>query len=262
LLLTGYRKQPTVVCEVNVHVLLVEHDRLTREGLSLLLNAQDIQTDQAESGSQALELVQNHDYDLVGLDLSLPDIEGHEVLQRMRSAEIDTPVLILSGMAQPAGTKCLDLGADDVVRKPFEKTELIARVQALARRSRTLSQPILRVGPMTVNLNNHEVTVANTPVDLTAKEYAILELLVVRKGSALTKQALLNHLYGGVDEPVMKIIDVFVCKLRKKLTQAGADNLIHTVWGSGYMIRAAASESATYGVEKSEARRLEDEVVA
>jgi len=139
----------------------------------------------------------------------------------------------LSGLSRPQiKVKGLGLGADDFITKPFDKAELLARMQAIVRRSKGLSQPSLRVGPSLLNLDRHEVAVDGQPVHLTGKEYAILELLVLRKGMVLTKEAFLNHLDGGMDEPEMKIIDVFICKLRKKLAVAGADNLIGTVWGA------------------------------
>ena len=151
-------------------------------------------------------------------------------------------MLILSGLSRPqAKVKGLGLGADDFITKPFDKAELLARMQAIVRRSKGFSQPSLRVGPLQLNLDSHEVMVDGQPVHLTGKEYSILELLVLRKGMVLTKEAFLNHLYGGMDEPEMKIIDVFICKLRKKLALAGADNLIGTVWGRGYMIREPSS---------------------
>ena len=129
------------------------------------------------------------------------------------------------------------MGADDFITKPFDKAELLARMQAIVRRSKGFSQPTLRIGALELNLDSREVTVDGQEVHLTGKEYAILELLVLRKGMVLTKEAFLNHLYGGMDEPEMKIIDVFICKLRKKLALAGADNLIGTVWGRGYTVR-------------------------
>ena len=104
--------------------------------------------------------------------------------------------------------------------------------------------PALRVGNLQLNLDSRDVLVDGGQVHLTGKEYAILELLVLRKGMVLTKEAFLNHLYGGMDEPEMKIIDVFICKLRKKLARAGADNLIGTVWGRGYMIREPSARAA------------------
>jgi len=221
-----------------MRVLLVEDDLVSARGISLMLKASGMIVDIADTGEEACELVRHYDYDIVVLDLMLPDMEGYEVVRRMRSARIETPVLILSGLSRPqAKVKGLGMGADDFISKPFDKAELLARMQAIVRRSKGFSQSMLRVGSLQLNLDSREVLVNTTPVHLTGKEYAILELLVLRKGMVLTKEAFLNHLYGGMDEPEMKIIDVFICKLRKKLSQAGAGNLIGTVWGRGYMMR-------------------------
>jgi two-component system cell cycle response regulator CtrA len=228
-----------------MRVLLVEDDLTSARGISLMLKSGGAVVDQADTGEEALELVRHYDYDIVVLDLMLPDIEGYEVVRRMRGARDDTPVLILSGLSRPqAKVKGLGIGADDFITKPFDKAELLARMQAVVRRSKGFSQPLLTVGALQLNLDSREVTIGHRPVHLTGKEYAILELLVLRKGMVLTKEAFLNHLYGGLDEPEMKIIDVFICKLRKKLAQAGADNLIGTVWGRGYMIREPINELA------------------
>jgi two-component system cell cycle response regulator CtrA len=208
----------------------------------LMLKAGGAVVDQADTGEEALELVRHYDYDAVILDLMLPDVEGYDVVRRMRAARIETPVLILSGLSRPqAKVKGLAMGADDFLTKPFDHSELLARLQAVVRRSKGFSQPALKVGPLQLNLDSREVTVGGNPVHLTGKEYSILELLVLRKGMVLTKEAFLNHLYGGMDEPEMKIIDVFICKLRKKLAQAGADNVIGTVWGRGYMLRETSA---------------------
>ncbi len=129
------------------------------------------------------------------------------------------------------------MGADDYITKPFDQQELVARIQAIVRRAKGFSQPTLSVGPLTLNLGSREVLVDGRAVHLTGKEYAVLELLTLRKGVVLTKEAFLNHLYGGMDEPEVKIIDVFICKLRKKLASAGAAELIGTVWGRGYVLR-------------------------
>jgi two-component system cell cycle response regulator CtrA len=221
-----------------MRVLLIEDDLTAARGLSLMLKSGGAVVDQADTGEEALELARHYDYDVVILDLMLPDMEGYEVVRRMRAARIETPVLIVSGLSRPqAKVKGLGMGADDFITKPFDKAELLARMQAVVRRSKGFSQPTLRVGSLVLNLDSRDVTVEGQPVHLTGKEYAILELLVLRKGMVLTKEAFLNHLYGGMDEPEMKIIDVFVCKLRKKLAQAGGENLIGTVWGRGYMIR-------------------------
>jgi len=227
-----------------MRVLLIEDDLTTARGLSLMLKSGGAVVDQADTGEEALELARHYDYDVVILDLMLPDMEGYEVVRRMRAARIETPVLIVSGLSRPqAKVKGLGMGADDFITKPFDKAELLARMQAVVRRSKGFSQPTLRVGSLVLNLDSRDVTVEGQSVHLTGKEYAILELLVLRKGMVLTKEAFLNHLYGGMDEPEMKIIDVFVCKLRKKLAQAGGENLIGTVWGRGYMIREPSERS-------------------
>jgi two-component system cell cycle response regulator CtrA len=226
-----------------MRVLLVEDDVTSARGVSLMLQSGGAVVDQADTGEEALELVRHYDYDIVILDLMLPDIEGYEVVRRMRSGRDDTPVLILSGLSRPqAKVKGLGIGADDFITKPFDKAELLARMQAVVRRSKGFSQPMLRVGNLQLNLDSREVSIGPQIIHLTGKEYAILELLVLRKGMVLTKEAFLNHLYGGMDEPEMKIIDVFICKLRKKLAFAGAANLIGTVWGRGYMIREPGGE--------------------
>jgi two-component system cell cycle response regulator CtrA len=226
-----------------MRVLLVEDDLTSARGISLMLKANGMVVDQADTGEEACELVRHYDYDIMVLDLMLPDIEGYEVVRRMRAARVETPVLILSGLSRPqAKVKGLAMGADDFITKPFDKAELLARMQAVVRRSKGFSQPMLRVGPLQLNLDSRDVLVHGKEVHLTGKEYAILELLVLRKGMVLTKEAFLNHLYGGMDEPEMKIIDVFICKLRKKLSQAGAPSLIGTVWGRGYMMREPATD--------------------
>ncbi len=221
-----------------MRVLLVEDDLTAARGISLMLRSNGAIVDQTDTGEEALELVRHYDYDVVVLDLMLPDMEGYEVVRRMRAARMSTPVLILSGLSRPqAKVKGFGMGADDFITKPFDKSELIARMQAVIRRSKGFSQPTLNVGPLQLNLDSRDVTIDGVAVRLTGKEYAILELLVLRRGMVLTKEAFLNHLYGGMDEPEVKIIDVFVCKLRKKLASYGADNLIGTVWGRGYMLR-------------------------
>ena len=225
-----------------MRVLLVEDDITAARGVALMLKSSGAVVNHVDTGEEALELARHYDYDIVILDLMLPDIEGFEVVRRLRSGRNDTPVMILSGLTRPAAkVKGLGLGADDFITKPFDRAELLARIQAIVRRSKGFSQSSLFVGPLRLNMDSREVTIDGRMVPLTGKEYSILELLVLRKGMVLTKEAFLNHLYGGMDEPEMKIIDVFVCKLRKKLAQAGADNMIGTIWGRGYMIREPAA---------------------
>jgi two-component system cell cycle response regulator CtrA len=228
-----------------MRVLLVEDDITASRGIALMLRSQGAIVDETDTGEEALELVRHYDYDIMVLDLLLPDMEGYEVVRRMRSSRQETPVLILSGLTRPqAKVKGFGMGADDYITKPFDQAELTARIHAVVRRSKGYSQPLLKIGGLQLNLDSRDVLVDGKQVHLTGKEYAILELLVLRKGMVLTKEAFLNHLYGGIDEPEMKIIDVFICKLRKKLAQAGAGNLIGTVWGRGYMMRDPNSQAA------------------
>ena len=222
-----------------MRVLLVEDDTSTARSIELALASEGIICDTCELGQEGLEVGKLYDYDLIILDLILPDIDGYEVLLRLRSAKIKIPVLILSGLSgADQKIKGLGFGADDYLTKPFNRGELIARIQAIVRRSKGHSESVLRFDKVCVNLDTRIVEVDSTPVHLTSKEYAILELLAMRRGTVLTKEMFLNHLYGGIDEPELKIIDVFVCKLRKKLAEAsGGTNYIETVWGRGYMLK-------------------------
>jgi two-component system cell cycle response regulator CtrA len=221
-----------------MRALLVEDDLTVSRGIVAMLKAAAMVVEAVDTGDEALELARMYDYDIIILDLVLPDMEGYEVVRRLRASRVETPVLILSGLNRPqAKVKGFGVGADDFICKPFDSQELLARIQAVVRRTKGFAQPSLTVGPLTLNLGSREVVVAGQPVHLTGKEYAILELLTLRKGVVMTKEAFLNHLYGGMDEPEVKIIDVFICKLRKKLAQAGANNLIGTVWGRGYVMR-------------------------
>ncbi len=168
----------------------------------------------------------------------LPDVDGLEVLRRMRTAKVQTPILILSGLSRPDDkVKALTLGADDYLTKPFDKEELIARLLAIVRRANGHPDAIIRTGGLAVNLDSRTVTLEGQPLHTTRREYAILELLSLRKGSTLTKEMIMSHLYGGMDEPEIKIIDVYICKLRRKLSAAGGENLIETDWGRGYILR-------------------------
>jgi len=222
-----------------MRVLLVEDDSSVAKSIELMLQSEGYIVDSTDLGEDGLEIGKLYDYDIIILDLMLPDIDGYEVLRRLRAARVTTPILILSGLSElDHKIKGLGFGADDYLTKPFDKRELIARIQAIVRRSKGHSDSIIRTGRLTVNLDTRTVEVDSQPLHLTGKEYGILELLSLRKGTTLTKEMFLNHLYGGMDEPELKIIDVFVCKLRKKLAVAcGGDNYIETVWGRGYVLR-------------------------
>ncbi|HYH21757.1 MAG TPA: response regulator transcription factor [Azospirillum sp.] len=228
-----------------MRVLLVEDDTSVAKSIELMLQSEGYIVDSTDMGEDGLEIGKLYDYDIIILDLMLPDIEGFEVLRRLRAARVTTPILILSGLSELDNKiKGLGIGADDYLTKPFDKRELIARIQAIVRRSKGHSDSIIRTGRLTVNLDTRTVEVDSQPLHLTGKEYGILELLSLRKGTTLTKEMFLNHLYGGMDEPELKIIDVFVCKLRKKLAAATqGDNYIETVWGRGYVLRDPHEEA-------------------
>ena len=190
-------------------------------------------------GEEGIDLAKLYDYDLILLDLNLPDMNGHEVLRQLRVSRIETPILILTGdVDTESKIKSFGFGADDYLTKPFHREELVARIHAIIRRSKGHAQSIINTGRIAVNLDAKTVDVGGTTVHLTGKEYQMLELLSLRKGTTLTKEMFLNHLYGGMDEPELKIIDVFICKLRKKLNIAThGENYIETVWGRGYVLR-------------------------
>ena len=226
-------------------VLLIEDDGAAARGIALMLKSQGHDCDIKRLGEDGLTAAKLYDYDVILLDLMLPDMDGLEVLRRMRASQVDAPVLVLSGLDDVAiKSKGFNIGADDYLTKPFDNRELLARIHAVRRRFRGRDDTILRTGDLVVNLDSQSVEISGKPVHVTPHEYRILELLMQRKGKVLNKNVFLNHLYGGMDLPDQKIIDVFVCKLRKKLTVAtGGENYIETVWGQGYMLREPAPQT-------------------
>lgn len=222
-----------------MRILLVEDDPTTSKSIELMLTHANLNVYATDMGEEGVDLAKLYDYDLILLDLNLPDMHGHDVLKQLRLARIETPILILSGDDDTENKiKGFGFGADDYLTKPFHREELVARIHAIIRRSKGHSQSVITTGFIEVNLDAKTVGSGGKPVHLTGKEYQMLELLSLRKGTTLTKEMFLNHLYGGMDEPELKIIDVFICKLRKKLAQAtGGESYIETVWGRGYVLR-------------------------
>ncbi|CRL11233.1 response regulator transcription factor CtrA [Phaeobacter italicus] len=232
-----------------MRILLVEDDPTTAKSIELMLTHANLNVYSTDLGEEGIDLAKLYDYDLILLDLGLPDMNGHEVLRQLRMARIETPILILSGADDTENKiKGFGFGADDYLTKPFHREELVARIHAIIRRSKGHSQSIINTGKISVNLDAKTVEVGGKAVHLTGKEYQMLELLSLRKGTTLTKEMFLNHLYGGMDEPELKIIDVFICKLRKKLSTAtGGENYIETVWGRGYVLRDPQDDQMTGG---------------
>ncbi|MBO6605178.1 MULTISPECIES: response regulator transcription factor CtrA [Paracoccaceae] len=236
-----------------MRVLLVEDDPTTSKSIEMMLSHANLNVYSTDLGEEGIDLAKLYDYDLILLDLNLPDMTGHEVLRQLRLARIDTPILILSGADDTENKlKGFGFGADDYLTKPFHREELVARIHAIIRRSKGHAQSVIKTGEISVNLDAKTVDVQGRTVHLTGKEYQMLELLSLRKGTTLTKEMFLNHLYGGMDEPELKIIDVFICKLRKKLSEAtGGDNHIETVWGRGYVLRDPQPEIGTEEIAAS-----------
>ncbi|ATO57780.1 response regulator transcription factor CtrA [Bartonella sp. 1-1C] len=228
-----------------MRVLLIEDDKTTTKSIELMLKSENFNVYITDLGEEGIDLGKLYDYDIILLDLNLPDMSGYEVLRTLRLEKIKTPVLILSGMGGIEDkVRGFGFGADDYMTKPFHKDELIARIHAVVRRSKGHAQSVIITGDLTVNLDAKTVEIAGHPVHLTGKEYQMLELLSLRKGTTLTKEMFLNHLYGGMDEPELKIIDVFICKLRKKLDAVSSGiNYIDTVWGRGYVLRDPVEEN-------------------
>ncbi len=228
-----------------MRVLLIEDEPTTAKAIELMLTTEGFTVYTTDLGEEGLDLAKLYDYDIILLDLNLPDMHGYDVLKKVRVSRVQTPILVLSGISEmDSKVRSFGFGADDYVTKPFHREELTARIHAVVRRSKGHSQSVIKTGKLAVNLDAKTVEVDGARVHLTGKEYAMLELLSLRKGTTLTKEMFLNHLYGGMDEPEIKIIDVFICKLRKKLTMAtNGISYIETVWGRGYILREDADEA-------------------
>lgn len=221
-----------------MRVLHVEDDASVARMVALKLATLGWKTESTDLGEEGVDLAKRYDFDLVITDGHLPDMSGVQVISALRKAAVTTPVLMLSsdeGLSHKAAA--FSAGADDFLAKPCHLDEVAMRVQALIRRSKGVSQPDLEVGPIAINLAERVARVNGAPVHLTGKEYQLLELLALRRGQTITKEAILDHLYGGMDEPAIKIVDVFICKIRNKLRAAGADGYLQTIWGRGYVLR-------------------------
>jgi two-component system cell cycle response regulator CtrA len=221
-----------------MRVLLIEDDSAAARSIELMLKSETFNVYTTDLGEEGVDLGKLYDYDIILLDLNLPDMSGFEVVRTLRVSKVRTPILILSGLAG-IEDKCkgLGVGADDYMTKPFHKDELIARIQAIVRRSQGYAQSVIEIGDLVLNLDSKTVEVNGARVHLTVKEYQMLELLCLHKDRPVTKEMFLNHIYGGMDEPGAKIIDVFICKLRRKLANASmGKNYIETIWDRGYVL--------------------------
>lgn len=229
-----------------MHVLLIEDDSATARSVERMLMSKSFNVHTSDDGEKGIDLGKLYDYDIILLDLNLPDMSGFEVLRALRVSKVKTPVLILSGLAGIENkVKGLAFGADDYMTKPFHKDELVARIHSILRRSKGYTQSMIQTGDLVINLDAKTVEVGGRRVHLTKTEYQILELLSSRKGSTISKEMMLNHLYCGMDEPGSKIIDVFICKLRGKLAKASSGkDYIETAWSSGYSLHEPREDRA------------------
>jgi two-component system cell cycle response regulator CtrA len=227
-----------------MRALLIEDDSSTAHSIEQMLESESFSVYSTDLGEEGVDLGKLYDYDIILLDLNLPDMSGFEVHRTLRTSKVTTPILILSGLAGIKDKcKSLGFGADDYMTKPYHNDELVARIHAILRRSKGHIQSVIRIGDLMLNLDAKTIEVTGARVHLTGREHQMLELLILRRGTFLTKEVLLNHLYGGMDEPEPKIIDVFICKLRKKLANASSGkNYIESAWGGGYIPREPAHE--------------------
>ncbi len=195
--------------------------------------------DLVDDGPQGLERASRGEYDVIVLDLRLPGMNGVEVLRTLRDRGIDTPVLVLTAQdAVDSKVQALRTGADDYVTKPFSFEELLARVEALGRRPREIVSPTFRIGDLSVDTASRQVKRGADVVDLTPKEYAVLEYLVRNEGRVLSRTLITEYAWGYNFDPGTNVVDVVINRLRKKIDQRGANPLIHTVRGVGYVMRA------------------------
>jgi two-component system, cell cycle response regulator CtrA len=222
-------------------VLIVEDNGLMAQMITAALVRKKFNVTVVSDGYSALDHLAAYEFDAVVLDLRLRGECGLDVLNRARKSGLRTPVLILSGdLETETKVAALQAGADDYLTKPFKSDELAARLTAIIRRANGHDRSEIQIGRLVLQLDTKEARVGDTVVNLTTKEYDLLEVLALRKGQAVTKETILTKLYGGRDEPHAKIIDVFVCKLRKKLAALVGDSLIRTVWSRGYVLEEAS----------------------
>ena len=227
-------------------ILVVEDDGLMAQAIAAMLAKEQFNVTIVNDGQSALAMMTSYSFDAVLLDMRLKRESGLDVLRAARLKGVAVPVLILSGDVELSSkVAALGAGADDYVTKPFKIAELSARITAVVRRNNGHISEKVEIGEMTLDLTARTVLAKGSPVALTCKEYDLLEALALRKGRTLDKDTLLSLLYGGMDEPNIKIIDVFVCKLRKKLSDAlGGVCPIQTVWGRGYILQDPAEFSS------------------
>jgi two-component system OmpR family response regulator len=220
-------------------ILVVEDDRSVGQFVKRGLEEQRIQTDLIVDGMEALDRASQANYDVIVLDLRLPSLSGQEVLRTLRDRGVETPVLVLTAQdAVESKVQALRTGADDYVTKPFAFEELLARVEALYRRPRDIASPVLTVGDLEIDTGKHEARRNGTVLELTPKEYSVLEYLARNAGRVMTRTLITEYAWGYHFDPGTNVVDVVINRLRKKVDQGYQVKLIHTVRGVGYVLKA------------------------
>lgn len=229
-----------------MHILFVSSNAALRETFSDMLEAGRHNLSHAESVSDMIHFCEAYNCDLVLMDENLGNWSPVHAVRELRQLGDRTPVICLAKAANgELNSRLLTAGADDCVNSSISRIELEARISAIVRRSNGHADDVIRIGPAKIDLSSKLVSVNGCKVPLTRKEYLIVEALSLRKNMPLSKEQLMNQIYGGLDEPCDKIIDVFVCKIRKKFRQIDEDaDMIETVWGRGYLIRDSAAPAA------------------
>ncbi|WP_439578554.1 response regulator transcription factor [Elioraea sp.] len=228
-----------------MRALLVEHQATNARTLAAWLRGGNIHAQPTGDADDAIGFLRAYRYDIAIIGGLPAHGNAARLVRQVRLLQIGTPAVIVSPLAdRSAKVEAFEAGVDDYLTTPIERDEFLARIRAIIRRANGFAEPVLRAGPIEVELGAREARVHGRTVRLTAMEFSVLELLLLRRGLVLTKEAFLNHLYGGMDEPDAKIIDVFVCKLRRKLAEAGSAAAIETVRGRGYVLREAPSRPA------------------
>jgi DNA-binding response OmpR family regulator len=223
-----------------MRILLVEDEVDAAAVLAKGLREHAYAVDTASDGRQALDLAATNDYDLIVLDLLLPRIDGLEVCRRLRSDGWTTPILMLTARGEPdQRVEGLDVGADDYLPKPYHFPELLARVRALLRRGPALASAVLHVEDLTIDTRAQQVRRAKRPVQLTTKEYALLEYLARRQGEVVGRADIAEHVWDDSFDPLSNLIEVYIQRLRRKIDDGESVKLIQTRRGAGYCLTAA-----------------------